>query len=182
MTIGKRSSAPLASIAIVGLLLGLAFSDSASARIGGGRSFGGRGSRSMAPRSYNSAPRYSAPRPVTPPPAMAAPMPSMGGAILGIGGRDNQWFIGSMLFRSLGYGGMGMNGMPMAGGGGFGLLELLFAGLATSLPFIYGKSSNRPCASPHELSAGDWTEPQAPIIDANFDQDNSRNPVSIIFS
>lgn len=100
----------------------------AYARAGGGRSFGGRGSRSYsAPsRSYSgSSSSSSASRPqASPAPVQAAPagggfMRNMGGGILGglMGG-----ILGGMLFSGLGHAG-GMGGG--LGGSGLGIFEIV---------------------------------------------------------
>jgi len=85
----------------------------ANARAGGGRSFGGSGSRS-----------YSAPsRPYSGSPA-PAPTPGQpgGGFLRSMGGGLLGGALGAMLFSTLGFG--------SAGGGGIGMLEiLLFAGI-----------------------------------------------------
>lgn len=98
----------------------------AYARAGGGRSFGGRGSRSYsAPSRSYSGSSSSASRPqASPAPVQAAPagggfMRSMGGGILGgiMGG-----VLGSMLFSGLGHAG-GMGGG--LGGSGLGIFEIV---------------------------------------------------------
>jgi predicted lipid-binding transport protein (Tim44 family) len=106
---------------------------SADARPGGGRSFGSRGTRSVAPRSYGrSVPPTSQAMPQSNRPFSSQPQsmqanPYLGGSggfmrnmLGGIAGG----FIGTMLFRSLGFGGNGM----MGGGGGLGILEVLLIG------------------------------------------------------
>ena len=121
-------------------------------RIGGGRSFGSRGSRGFATPRYQSPPRsfgqpntnsygnsYQYSRPVTPPPSMATPprssfMKSLGAGIAG-------GVLGSMLVRSFGGGnyGSGFAGMGPSsgvGGGGIGVLEIL---LITGLFFLLFK-------------------------------------------
>ncbi len=101
------------------------FEIDALARVGGGRSFGSRGSRS-----------YSAPRTVTPSPAqpspsrqytepartpMSQPMAQpQGGFLRGLAGGIIGGMIGGMLFRSLGFAG-GTGGM----GGGIGLMDIV---------------------------------------------------------
>jgi len=90
----------------------------ANARAGGGRSFGGSGSRSYSPPS-----RYT---PATPAPAQPAPTPGQpagGGFLRSMGGGLLGGALGAMLFSTMGFG--------SAGGGGIGMLEiLLFAGIA----------------------------------------------------
>ncbi len=97
----------------------------AYARAGSGsRSSGSRGSRSNTTPSSPSTqqapsrPQQAAPAPAYQPPASGGFMRSMAGGIAG-------GLIGGMLFRSLGFGGMGGGG-----GGGIGLFEiLLLAGI-----------------------------------------------------
>jgi predicted lipid-binding transport protein (Tim44 family) len=105
-----------------------AFQTEVWARAGGGKSMGSRGSRSMSVPRTSTRPRLAEPsarsnqtKPSTPPPASPAPSggfwQSFGGGLLG-------GLVGGILFRSL-FGG------ATAGGGGFGLLDiLLLAGLA----------------------------------------------------
>ena len=110
------------------------------ARVGGGRSFGSRGSRgfSSPSRSYSNSPtrsygggssNYSS----TPPLSSQQPLGNSGFArpslLKSLGAGVAGGLLGGMLFRSFGGGGMGggmMNGM--GGGGGIGLLEILLLG------------------------------------------------------
>jgi len=95
----------------------------AFARVGGGRSFGSRGSRSY------SAPRSPSTTPSSPSrqmgPASSAPMtpPQGGGFLRSMAGGLIGGMIGGMLFRSLGFGG-GLGGF----GGGIGLFEIVLIG------------------------------------------------------
>lgn len=105
----------------------------ASARIGGSRSFGSRGSRSLSTptRSYpSSTPSSTAASPsttsATPAPAATpsqVPPPQTGGFMRGMMGGLAGGFLGSMLFGGLG--GMGSGG---TGEGGFGLLDIVLLG------------------------------------------------------
>jgi len=99
----------------------------AEARIGGGRSFGSRGSRSFsrpASPNYQQRPSQMQQRPAAAP-YQAAPQQS-GGFMRSMMGGIAGGLLGGMLFRSLGMAGNG--GM---GGGGFGLFEfVLLAGIA----------------------------------------------------
>jgi predicted lipid-binding transport protein (Tim44 family) len=94
-----------------------------SARAGGGRSFGSRGSRSYsAPQSPSAAPSSPSPQ-AGPTPSVPASPPS-GGFLRGMAGGLVGGMIGGMLFRSLGFGGGGDMG------GGIGLFEIiLIAGI-----------------------------------------------------
>src|SRR4051812_23180963 len=104
------------------------------ARVGGGRTFGNRGSRGFSypsrsgpSQSYSTTNRtYTRPNaaPSYPQPTVQTPsvLKSLGAGLAG-------GFLGSMLFRSLG-GGAGLGSYGMGSGGGFGILEfLLIAGL-----------------------------------------------------
>jgi predicted lipid-binding transport protein (Tim44 family) len=98
----------------------------AHARAGGGsRSMGSRGSRSYSPPASPS----SQPSPSRSPQAAPSPgfqQPAAGGFMRSMAGGIAGGLLGGMLFRSLGFGGMG-GGM---GGGGIGLFEiLLLAGI-----------------------------------------------------
>ncbi|MBI3555945.1 MAG: TIM44-like domain-containing protein [Deltaproteobacteria bacterium] len=143
---------------LVGLLsiLFLAQAPVADARFGGGSSFGSRGSRSVAPRSSNSygtssgASRFgnatpsqpsAQPQPSSPYPGYGQPSFGGGGFMRGLMGGMAGSFLGSMLFRSMGYGGQ-MGGMG-GGGGGFGLLEILLIGglLFFVFRFIMGRAA-----------------------------------------
>jgi len=93
----------------------------ADARAGGGRSFGGSGSRSYSPPSRS----YS--KPVTPgqPAAQTPAQPAGGGFLRSMGGGLLGGMLGGMLFSRLGFGGTGQGF-----GGGIGLVEiLLFCGI-----------------------------------------------------
>lgn len=143
-----RNYKALASLLSVILLLGM--STLSEARVGGGRSSGYRGSRSLSTgtsRSYNynpgnttARPVYGAQHPTQPTsPLGAAPQSSF---MRNLAGGVAGGFIGSMLFRSLGYGGSNA-GMPGYGGGsagGIGLFEiLLLAGLGFVLYRMYAR-------------------------------------------
>jgi predicted lipid-binding transport protein (Tim44 family) len=123
----------LKNICLLALVLVFLGAPNADARFGGGRSFGARGSRSVAPRSGGSgfgSYGSSAPR-AAPAPQPAAPMAPMnppsygggGGFMRGMMGGIAGGFLGSMLFGRSGFGGYGGGG-----GGGIGLLEILLIG------------------------------------------------------
>jgi predicted lipid-binding transport protein (Tim44 family) len=89
------------------------------ARAGGGRSFGGSGSRSYgapSPSSSRTAP--------TPQPGQTPVQPAGGGFLGGMGGGIMGGLLGGMLFSSLGFGGAG-GGL---GGSGIGILEIVLIG------------------------------------------------------
>ena len=91
------------------------------ARFGGGRSFGGRGTRSYSPPSR----QYSSPSPsrqqTATPPGQPAQQPAGGGFLRSLGGGLLGGLLGGMLFSSLGFGGMGGG----FGGSGIGIFEIL---------------------------------------------------------
>ncbi len=135
----------------------------AEARVGGGRSFGSRGSRSFSSspgspsRSYQDSRSYNTPsRPSPYNTTQSQPggsfMRSLAGGVLG-------GMAGAFLFRSLGFGGTG--GL----GGGIGLMDILLIGAilygiywflkkrrqaatAMSSPMAYGGMANRDAFNP----------------------------------
>jgi len=94
------------------------FEHDAFARMGGGRSFGSRGSRSYSPPSQYSSPGPSRQQAA---PSQGQAAPAGGGFMRGIGGGLIGGLLGGMLFSSLGFGGMG-GGL---GGSGIGMIEIL---------------------------------------------------------
>jgi predicted lipid-binding transport protein (Tim44 family) len=97
------------------------FEGDAFARMGGGRSFGSRGSRSYSPPSQYSSPAPSRQQ-AAPSQGQAAPAaPPGGGFMRGIGGGLLGGLLGGMLFSSLGFGGIGGG----FGGSGIGMIEIL---------------------------------------------------------
>jgi predicted lipid-binding transport protein (Tim44 family) len=115
----------------------------AYARAGGGRSFGGRGSRSYsAPSRQSSQPTrdYSQPNAAQP----------GGGLLRGLGAGIAGGFLGSMLFRGLGYGSTGLGG----GGGGIGLLEILVIGGLGFMLYRMYKKRKKGSGSPSLFGSG----------------------------
>ncbi len=97
------------------------------ARVGGGRSFGSRGSRSYsAPRSTPApaSPYSQGARQYNPPSAPASSPFGGGGFLRSMAGGLVGWMLGGMLFRSLGFAGGGMGGF----GGGMGLMDIILIG------------------------------------------------------
>jgi predicted lipid-binding transport protein (Tim44 family) len=90
------------------------------ARMGGGRSFGSRGSRSYSPPRQYSSPDPSRQQ-AAPSQGQAPAQPAGGGFMRGIGGGLLGGLLGGMLFSSLGFGGMGGG----FGGSGVGVVEIL---------------------------------------------------------
>jgi predicted lipid-binding transport protein (Tim44 family) len=104
------------------------------ARIGGGGSFGSRGSRSFSSpsRSYSSSPSRSYQSPSQ---SYQPSQASGGGFLRSMMGGMAGGFLGSMLFRGLGFGAGGGWG----GGGGIGLFEILILALILYLVYRYIK-------------------------------------------
>jgi predicted lipid-binding transport protein (Tim44 family) len=114
------------------------FENNAFARMGGGRSFGSRGSRSYSAQNQYKSPdlarQQAAPSQQQGPPAAS---PAGGGFMRGLGGGILGGLLGGMLFSSLGFGGMGSG----LGGSGMGIIEiLLLLGLGY---FIFKMVKNR---------------------------------------
>jgi len=135
------------------------------ARVGGGRSFGSRGSRSYtAPRS-TPAPAPSSPsqgsKQFNTPPATASSPFGGGGFLRGMAGGLIGGMIGGMLFRSLGFAG-GEGGA----GGGIGMMDILLIGalLYGIYWFIKRRRSQAPAGvSYRESSAVDAGQTAAPM-------------------
>lgn len=107
------------------------------ARVGGGSSMGSRGSRSYSSPSRPSpgpSQSYGSPARPTPPPQQPYQQPAGGGFFRGMLGGLAGGFLGSLLFRSLGFGGFG--GM---GGGGVGLFEIILLAVALFLVYRFMK-------------------------------------------
>ena len=91
----------------------------ALARAGGGRSMGSMGSRSFSPGPS----RQFTPPPSSPGGSQPFQQPQSGGFLRNMAGGLVGGMIGGMLFRSMGFGGGGVNG------GGIGLFEIILIGL-----------------------------------------------------
>jgi predicted lipid-binding transport protein (Tim44 family) len=120
----------------------------AFARAGAGRSFGSRGSRPSVPgRSYSSpSPSQPAPTPRQQPgSSFSSPRP-FGGFMGGLGGMLIGGFLGSMLFRGLGFGSTG--GI----GGGIGFFEILIFALLGYLIYRFIKSRRETAAYSSQTS------------------------------
>jgi predicted lipid-binding transport protein (Tim44 family) len=155
------------------LALVLACAGLAEARIGGSRSFGSRGTRSLSPTrpSYTpSSPSVApspAPRPTTPAPGM--PAPAGGGFFRSFGGGLAGGLLGGMLLGSL-FGGAHAGGMGGLGGSGIGLLEIALIGGLGYLAYrmLFANRGARPAgySGPHAVEyeppaaapAGDWQQ------------------------
>mgnify|MGYP001593158383 FL=1 len=157
-------------------------SQDASARAGGGRSFGMRGSRSYSTPMRPSSPFQQQARPQQPnmpTQPYSQPMGGGGGFLRNMAGGLAGGFLGSMLFRSLGFG--GDMGTGLGGGGGSGWMGIL---LMAALGFFAFKmfSGRRREVSPRETTAEDLmarTQPQNQS--ASFDQERFKETAQDIF-
>jgi predicted lipid-binding transport protein (Tim44 family) len=128
--------------------------------VGGGRSMGSRGSRSMSAPRTSTSPRLAEPSarssqtgpstsPVAPTAASGGFWRSFGGGLLG-------GLVGGMLFRSL-FGG------ATAGGGGFGLLDiLLLAGLVYLIYWYFKRRQQAAAAAGYYQTSGTVELPSQP--------------------
>ena len=106
----------------------------AFARVGGSRSSGSRGSRSMSaptrpsqpstPSSTSTSPSTTSATPSQGPTPSQVPPPQTGGFMRGMMGGLAGGFLGSMLFGGMG----GLGGDGLGGGGGFGMLDIVLLG------------------------------------------------------
>jgi predicted lipid-binding transport protein (Tim44 family) len=143
------------------------------ARAGGGRSMGGRGSRSMtAPKPF------TAPRPATPTPSPTRPgatptqpAPSSGGFLRSFGGGLLGGLAGGLLFRSLFGGPAAQGGTGATGGGGIGLLDiLLLAGIAYLIYwYIKKKRTEADASAGYYQSSGNVELPPQPQYPPAYD-------------
>ncbi|HME43681.1 MAG TPA: Tim44 domain-containing protein [Syntrophorhabdales bacterium] len=118
-------------------LIGYVLEADSLARVGGGGSFGSRGSRSYSSPSRPSpgpSQSYGTPTRPTPPAQQPFQQPGGGGFFRSMLGGIAGGFLGSMLFRSLGWGGLG-DGM----GGGIGLFEIALLALVLFLLYRFIK-------------------------------------------
>jgi predicted lipid-binding transport protein (Tim44 family) len=118
-------------------LIGYVLEVESLARVGGGSSSGSRGSRSFSTPSRPSpgpSQSYGTPTRPTPPAQQPYQQPAGGGFFRGMLGGIAGGFLGSMLFRSLGWGSFG-NDM----GGGIGLFEIVLLALVLFLLYRFIK-------------------------------------------
>ncbi len=118
-------------------LIGYVLEVDSWARVGGGMSSGSRGSRSFSSPSRPSpgpSQSYGTPTSPTPPAQQPFQQPGGGGFFRGMLGGIAGGFLGSMLFRSLGWGGFG-DGM----GGGIGFFEIALLALVLFLLYRFIK-------------------------------------------
>lgn len=140
----------------------------ADARAGGGRSFGGRGSRSFSPPPPRPMQREAAPSGQAMPnrqPSMATPQPApqpqggfmrgMGGGLLGgiAGG-----ILGGMLFSHMGWGG-GMGGGGL-GGSGIGIFEIILVVGIGYLIFRMVRNSRQTAGAAYEPPSSPEYQPE----------------------
>ncbi len=129
----------------------------AHARAGGGsRSIGSSGSRTYSrPASPTTSPSPSRTQQAAP--AAGTQQPASGGFMRSMAGGIAGGLLGGMLFRSLGFGGMGGGG----GGGGIGLFEILLLAGIGYLIYRYIKKKREESSSntfaPEPYSAGNVT-------------------------
>ena len=128
----------------------------AIARVGGGRSFGSRGSRSLStPSSPYSRPTQTQPsqpysQPYQPQPAGGGFFRNMAGGILG-------GILGGMLFRGLGFGGGGL------GGSGIGLFDIiLIAGICYMIFRMVKKRREGALSNQGSYGQGDFQQSYTP--------------------
>ncbi len=149
------------------------FEESAFARagrsggFGGGSSFGSRGSRTYsapsrpAPSQNQYQRQQTRQSPVSPAPMPQSPfggfMRSLGGGLLG-------GFMGALLFRSLGFGGIGSTG----GFGGIGLFDIILLGLGIFIIYRLVKSKRQAAAPSYNADS------------RGYDQNYNYQPVSDI--
>ena len=118
-------------------LIGYVLEVDSWARVGGGMSSGSRGSRSFSSPSRPSpgpSQSYGSPTRPMPPAQQPFQQPGGGGFFRGMLGGIAGGFLGSMLFRSLGWGGFG-NGT----GGGIGFFEIALLALVLFLLYRFIK-------------------------------------------
>jgi predicted lipid-binding transport protein (Tim44 family) len=170
------------------LFITVAVTETGFARAGGGSSSGSRGSRSYSSpsRSYSqpsrtySQPDYSRPNYSSQP---------AGGFLRGLAGGIAGGFLGSMLFRGMGFAGGGGWG----GGGGIGILEILIiAGLGFMVYRMYkrrrGQSADRYAGNSGAFSGNDVYEEQREsniadikANDGGFDENRFKDGVMDMF-
>ena len=143
------------------------FEIDAFARVGGGRSFGGRGSRSSTP------PRsYSPQKPVQPsaPPSQPSPQTfqqPQSSMWRGIAGGIMGGILGGMLFRSLGF------GRDLAGeGSGIGLFEILLIGALVYGIYLFIKRRRQAAIAGgnYQSSVGTVETPYQPSYGQSYGQ------------
>lgn len=171
------------SVLTLVLLCGLA--SLADARAGGGRSMGSRGSRSFSTPARPSSPSpgnaFSQSSPTSPsasrtqdPFGRSTPYPSsspFGGGSLwrGVAGGLLGGFLGSMLFRSLGFAGTGGSGGYGGGWGGPGLFDLLLLGL---VGYVAYRFFTRRATGPSRYDA-----PERSSVGREYDRSSMSEPV-----
>jgi predicted lipid-binding transport protein (Tim44 family) len=143
------------------------------ARIGGGGSFGSRGSRSYSSpsRSYSSSPSRSYQSPSQPyqPSQPRQGFFSGGGFFRSMAGGIAGGFLGSMLFRGLGFGGAGGWG----GGGGIGIFEILLLALILYLLYRFIKKRRMQTAE----DGGSYQSSSAqPMYQPQYDSSYGQQP------
>lgn len=146
------------------------FETASVARVGGGRSFGSRGSRSYSQpsRSYQQpSPSRQQYNPGQTPYQPSQPTRQPGGFLRSLGGGILGGFLGGMLFRSLGFGSGGL------GGGGIGLFEiLLICGIGYLIYRMIRKRRQEsyvmqaPPQKDYHMDTYSYAQPEAPLYPA----------------
>lgn len=201
----KRRSAQLAMrFSLFMFIIAAVAVSNADARAGGGRSFGGRGSRSYSSPPPRPMQRETAPQQQAAPgrqAPMAAPQPTpqpQGGFMRGLGGGllggIAGGLLGGMLFSHMGWGGTG-GGMGGMGGSGIGLFEIiLIAGIGYLIYRMVQNSRNAPAAYEPATGQEYRAEPLQTVddginqglswirqMDASFDENRFNENVTDIF-
>jgi predicted lipid-binding transport protein (Tim44 family) len=144
------------------------------ARIGRGGSFGSRGSRSYSSpsRSYSSSPSRTYQSPSQP----NQPRQGLfggGGFLRSMAGGIAGGFLGSMLFRGLGFG----SGGAWGGGGGIGLFEILLLALILYLVYRFIKKRRMQAAEDTGYYQSSSAQPMyQPPYDNSYGQQPSYGP------
>jgi predicted lipid-binding transport protein (Tim44 family) len=151
-------------------MLGYVLEADSFARVGGGGFSGSRGSRSFSsPSRPSPGPSQSYGRPTSPTPPAQQPIQQPGGGFFrSMAGGIAGGFLGSMLFRSLGFGGFG-DGM---GGGGIGFFEIALLALVLFLLYRFIKRRREAAMSGANYQG---TEAPAPTYQQSYEPNPSYN-------
>lgn len=183
----KKFSKVFAALAVIFFITIIVTEQLAYARAGGSRSSGSRGSRSYSsPSSPSRSSQTTQPTRDFSQPATTQPG---GGFLRGLAGGIAGGFLGSMLFRGMGYGGTGYGG---TGGCGIGFFEIIvIGGLGYVLYRMYKKRKGEAGASSGGLFGGNADEPQyrtsesdisdIKMSDPSFDENRFKDNVMDMF-
>lgn len=182
----KKLSKVCAALAAIFFITVITTEQFAYARAGGSRSSGSRGSRSY---SSPSAPSRSS-QTTQPTRDLSQPATTQlgGGFLRGLAGGIAGGFLGSMLFRGMGYGGTGYGG---GGGCGIGLFEIIvIGGLGYVLYRMYKKRKNESDgqfsgfggnAAQSHVQTGDSDLSDIKMSDPSFDENRFKDNVMDMF-